>query len=221
MELISKRSCFVVFALAILCLISRYILCYTCGYYQESFSPISLQELLAFLGLVLIFVTFVIWIVSLVRKRQQHLATTLLVSLFVLGGLKYVIPWPHDLIIYGLRAGMMQNYGLNEMRRFARDFDKLPKIPNNDVNGHMKLYWNRLKNDDLPKTGLKQKYPFLANCEAVVEWDDNVVHVEWGGFENHWGFSVSVDGKRIDRPHLEPRNRIDRVSDDVFFTSDY
>ena len=50
------------------------------------------------------------------------------------------------------------------------DFDKLPKIPINDVDGNTKFYWNRLKNDDLPKTRLKEKYKFLAQCEDVVEW---------------------------------------------------
>jgi hypothetical protein len=48
-----------------------------------------------------------------------------------------------------------------------------------------------------------------------------MVHVDWGGFENHWGFSVALDGKRIDPEHLEPSNKIIRASDDIFFISDY
>lgn len=199
---------------------SRYALCYWCGYYQKSFAPIGLQELLAFFGLVLIFASFVTWIVSLIKKQQQVWTTALLAGLFVLWGLKYILPWPHDLILYGLRDGMLRNHKLDDIRHFARDFDQLPHIPMNDVDGQMKLYWNRRMDDDLSKTKLKDKYPFLANCEAVVE-SDKKVHVDWGGFENHWGFSVAVDGKRIAPPHLERSNRTIRASDDIYFTSEY
>lgn len=138
----------------------------------------------------------------------------------VLIGINHVLPSPHDSIVHGLKDGMLQNYGSDQIRSFARDFDKLPMIPKNDLNGTMKLYWNRLKDDDLPKTGLKEKYKFLAECEAVVEWT-NIVCVEYGGFENHWGFSIAVDDKRIDPPHLDSRNKIIRASDDIYFMSDY
>jgi hypothetical protein len=106
------------------------------------------------------------------------------------------------------------------MRRFARDFDQLPDIPINDVDGHTKFYWNRMVNDNLPKTGLKEKYLFLANCEDVVE-SDNIVNVDWGGFENHWGFSIGIKGKKIDLHNINSRARIVRVADDIVFYSDY
>jgi hypothetical protein len=219
MKLTSKRASLIIFVLAVVCLISRYALCYWCGYYQKSFAPIGLQELLAFFGLVLIFTSFVTWIVSLIKKQQQVWTTALLAGLFALWGLKYILPWPHDLILHGLRDGMVRNYGLDDIRHFARDFDQLSDIPINDLDGHTKFYWNRFPGD-LAKTGLKEKYLFLANCEAVVE-SDNKVHVDWGGFENHWGFSVAVDGKKIDSKYFVPNARIIRVSDDIVFTSDY
>ena len=140
----------------------------------------------------------------------------MLAGLFALWGLKCVLPWPHDLILPAMRDGMLRNYGLDGIRHFAHDFDQLPNIPEHNLPGlTQKFYWNA----DLAKTGLKEKYPFLARCEAIVD-ADNKVHVDWGGFENHWGFSVSVNGKRID-PYLEPSNKIIRVSDDIYFKSDY
>lgn len=221
MKLISKRASLIIFVLAVVCLMSRYTLCYWCGYYQKSFAPIFLQEFLAFFGLVLIFISFVTWIVSLIQKQQRVWTTALLAGLFALWGLKYILPWPHDLILYGLRDGMLRNYKLDDMRHFAHDFDKLPILSKNSIPGLAdKLYWNRLKDDDLPKTGLKEKYKFLSECEDVVEWT-NIVCVEYGGFENHWMFSIAVDGKRIDPPHLDSRNTIIRVSDDIYFQSDY
>lgn len=115
---------------------------------------------------------------------------------------------------------MLKNYSPDEIRSFARDFDKLPKIPGNDVTEDMKLYWNRRGEIDLSKTGLKEKYKFLANCECVVEWT-NIVCVEYGGFENHWGFTVAIDGKRIEPSHLNSNSRIIRASNDIYFFSDY
>jgi hypothetical protein len=109
---------------------------------------------------------------------------------------------------------MLGNYNLDDMRHFARDFNQLPRRPNAPAS--KKSYYN----DDLAKTGLKEKYPFLAWCEFIVETND-VVHVYWGGFENHWGFAVAVNGKRIDPQNLAPSAKIIRVSDDVFFNSDY
>jgi len=199
---------------------TRYALCYWCGYDQRSWSPIGFQGLLALFGFMLLPVLLIVWIVSLFQKQQRLWTTGMLVGLLALMGLKYILPWPHDLILYGMRDGMLRHYNLDYMRRFARDFDQLPNIPENNLDGKTKFYWNRGKNSDLDRTGLKEKYPFLANCEDVVE-RDNRVSVDWGGFENHWGFTVAAKGNKIDPQYLEPNNKIIRVSDDIFLKSDY
>ena len=218
MKLFSKRTSFVILILAVVCLISRYVLCYWCGYYQKSFAPIGLQELLAFFGLVLIFASFVTWIVSLIQRQQRIWTTTLLAALFVLWGLKYILPWPHDLILYGLRDGMLRNYGLANMRQFARDIHETP-TPTNLPPVFGKIFMHQEDLNPL-KMHMGGKYPFVAQCEAVGEFND-IVQIDWGGFENHWGVSIAVDGKRIDPQHLEPGHRIIRASDDIYFTSDY
>jgi hypothetical protein len=214
MKLSSKRVSLTVLVLAVVCLITRYVLCYWCGYYQKSFTPIGYQELLALLGLALFPVLLITWIFSLLQRKHRLWTTAMLAGLLAL------MPWPHDLILYGMRDGMLRNYKLDDIRHFARDFDQLPDIPINDVDEHTKFYWNWKVNDDLAKTGLKEKYPFLTWCEFITETDD-VVYVYWGGFENHWGFAVDVNGKRIDPQILAPSAKIIRVSDDVFFQSDY
>jgi hypothetical protein len=215
MTLISKRAFLIVLVPAVVCLMARYALCYWCGYDQRSWAPIFFQELLALFGFILTLIALVAWIVSYINGQQFAWTTALLTSLFAM----YFLPSPHDLILYGLRTGMLRNYGLDSMRQFARDFDKLPYIPQNNLDGRTKFYWAR-PNEDLDKTQLKDKYPFLVNCESVVEWD-NRVSADWGGFENHWQIFVATDGKRIDPEHLEPRNRIIRVGDDIYFMSDY
>lgn len=215
MKLSSKRVSLTVLVLAVVCLITRYVLCYWGGYYQKPFTPFYYQELLALAGLTLFPVLLITWIFSLLQKKNRLWTTAMLAGLLTLMGLKYIMPWPHDLILYGMRDGMLRNYKLDDMRHFARDFDQLPRLPNG-LPGPTKFYWNK----DLAKTGLKEKYPFLAWCEAITETDD-VVYVSWGGFENHWGFSVAVNGKRIEPQILAPSAKIIRVSDDVFFNSDY
>lgn len=217
----SRQASFIVFVLAIVCLMPQYNLYYSCGYHQKSINSILRQELLALLGLAFSFLfLFIIWIGSLFRRKHRFWTTAMLIGLLAFMELKSKLPKPHDWILHGMRDGMLRNYGLDDMRHFARDFNQLPDIPENDVDGHTKFYWNRLVNDDLAKTGLKEKYLFLANCEDVIE-RDGIVHVDWGGFENHWGFFVAVDGKKIDTQHWDPDARIIRVSNDVVFFSDY
>ena len=215
MKLISRRASLMVLVLAVGFLITRHALCYWCGYYQKSFTPIFYQELLALLGFILFLILLIICIVSLIQKKQRLWTTAMLVGLLAFMGLKYMVPWPHDLILYGMRDGMMRNYNLDDIRHFARDFDRLPRLPNT-LESFKLYYWNQ----DLEKTGLKEKYPFLAKCEAVVE-RDNRVEVSWGGFENHWGFAVAANDRRIDPQGLGSMNKIIRVSDDIFFQSDY
>lgn len=215
MKLISKRASLIILVLAVVCLVPRYFLCYWCGYYQKSFASIFWQELLALFGLILILAALITWTVSLLQKKQRLLTSA------VLAGLLSLFPWPHNLILYGMRDGMLRNYALEDMRHFARDFDQLPNVVTNGVNGrYTKFCWNRMVDDDLAKTGLKEKYPFLHWCEAVRERDD-MVDVFWGGFDNHWGFTVAVNGKKIGSKHFMPNVRIIRESDDIVFTSDY
>jgi hypothetical protein len=171
--------------------------------------------LLALFGLIFYPVLLITWIFSLLQRKHRLWTTAMLAVLLTLLGLKYIMPWPHDLILYGMRDGMFRNYNLEDMRHFARDFDQLPRLPHT-----LKTFKLSYRNSDLAKTGLKEKYPFLAWCEGIFERDD-VVYVFWGGFENHWGFSVAVNGKRIDTQNLAPSAKIIRVSDDVFFNSDY
>jgi hypothetical protein len=215
MKPISKRASLLVLVLAIVCRMARYALCYWCGYYQKSWAPIGWQEILALLGFVFFLVLLILWLVSLFQRKQRAWTTAMLAGLLVLMAIKYVMPSPHDLILKGMNDGMLRNYKIDDMRRFAHDFDQLPRLPDT-LEIYKQFYWN----EDLNKTNLKEKYPFLATCEACMKWD-NRVHVDWGGFENHWGFTVAVDGKRIDPQHLEPDNKIIRVSDDIFFQSDY
>jgi hypothetical protein len=209
MKFSSKRVSLIILVLAVICLLTRYVLCYWCGYYQKSFAPIGF---LTFFEFILFPILLIVWIVSLFQRQHRLWTTMMLGGILVFVGLKHILPWPDNLILYGMRDGMVRNYKLDGIRYFARDFDQLPRLPN--TLGVFKLfYWNR----DLANTGLKEKYSFLARCECISE-ADNEVSVVWS---RYWRLIVAVDGKkRIDPQHLETSVKIIRVSDDVVFASD-
>jgi hypothetical protein len=182
MKLISKRASLIVLVLAAICLMTRYVLCYWCGYYQKSFAPIFWQELFALLGFILFLILSIVWIISLLQRKHRLWITTMLAGLLAFMGLKFILPQPHDLILYEMRDGMLRNYELDDMRHFARDIDELT-LPSTILAGTRIFMHQDL---DSVKTRLNEKYPFLAQCESIAE-TDGVVNVDWGGFENHWG----------------------------------
>jgi hypothetical protein len=207
--------------LAVFCLWPNYSLYYSVGYNQGSTHPMLKKMLFELLAYFFIFpCLLIIWIMGLVRAKHRRWRTILLGSLLIMFVVHYFLPSAHDRILLGFRDGMLHNYGPEEMRSFARDFDKLPKNPGNDIDGTVKIYRNRIKDDDLAKTGLKERYKFLANYGEVEQWT-NIVYVEYGGFDNHWGFLVSTDGKKIDPSDLYSEGKKIRASDDIYFQSEY
>jgi hypothetical protein len=123
--------------------------------------------------------------------------------------------------MYGMRDRMMRDYSLDDLRHLARDVDRIPRSP--DLPGSTTKGWMR---DELGETGLKKKYSFLMwpkdpdiQGPSYIAETDGVVDVRWGGaLIGHWGFSVAVNGKRIE---LDPGTKISRVSDDIFFVFEY
>ena len=145
--------------LAIFCLWPDYNLYYSVGYNQESINPLLNKDLWELSAYFLIFPCLLaFWILGAARRKHRRWRSILVGSLLLMFVGHYFLPGAHDRILLGFRDGMLHNYGPEEMRSFARDFDKLPKIPENDADGNTKFYWNRRKDDDLSKTGLKEKY---------------------------------------------------------------
>jgi|GEM_PF-6859894 len=92
MKLSSKRVSLTVLVLAVVCLITRYVLCYWCGYYQKSFTPIGYQVLLALFGLIFYPVLLITWIFSMLQRKHRLWTTAMLAGLLTLWGLKYIMP---------------------------------------------------------------------------------------------------------------------------------
>jgi hypothetical protein len=115
-----------------------------------------------------------------------------------------------------MRDRILRDYGLDTLRHFARDFDRLPAVPKNNFFPG-KVY----QNEDLANTGLKDKYPFIAwiksngheGPEGINE-EDGVVRIIWGG-RPYWGFSVAINGAKIN-PSTGSNEKKIRVSDDIY-----
>src|SRR5580693_8864817 len=97
------RLSLIIFALAVTCLFTRYILCYLCGYYQTSFSLMGWNYLLAMSGMFLLLVLLIVWIASLFCREECLWTTVIFLALLLIAMLKFVIPWPHDVLLYGLK----------------------------------------------------------------------------------------------------------------------
>ncbi len=114
----------------------------------------------------------------------------------------------------------MKDVGLGNLRRFARDIDKLPRVVGDNSQKTAKGYYS----EDLAKIGLTEKYPFLTWLKAGSKYEgpshiyeeNDVVDVRWGGtLSGYWGFSVAVDGRKIVSSNKS--DQILRVSDDIYF----
>ena len=213
-----KLMSITVLTLAVICLALRYVLNYCFGFYG-SYEPFDYAILLYLAGDILLLALSITWIVSLAQKKNRLWTSGMLAGLLVLNGVEYAIPSPSDLIIYGLRDRTIRDFSLNTLRQFAHDFDELPRLLTASP-GPAKTYMN----EDLPKTDLIEKYYFLTWLKgpggfkgpSYVAETDGVVDVRWGGvLGGHYGFSVSIDGKRISP--IKSNAQILRVSDDIFF----
>jgi len=221
-----KLTSLIALVLPIIFLMTEYVLNYWYGYYEESLSPISRSMMLELTEFILLLVLLlpallIAWIISLFRKKHRLWTTAMLAGLLALIGFQLIVLHPSKLIIYGMRNRMMRDYSLDDLRRFARDIDQLPRPPN-DHYGSTKGFTM----EDLDKTELKVKYPFLSwgkgpgfEGPSFITESDGLVNVRWGGaLAGHWGFSVVVNGGKANPSLLDAK--ILRVSDDIFFITE-
>jgi hypothetical protein len=218
-----KKISLITLVSAVICLTMEYALDYYFGYYQNSISPIVWSMNLTLVEFsILPLVLLITWIASMILRKHRFWTTAMLIGLLTLIGLQLTImPPSHHLIVYSMKNRMMRDYSLDDLRHFARDFDQLPRLPDNEP-GPTKAF----RGWDLDKTGLKVKYPFLSWVKGpgfegpsfIIE-RDGVVNARWGSaLAGHWGFSVAVNGARANPSSSDVK--ILRVSDDIFFIAD-
>jgi hypothetical protein len=213
-----KRTSLITLILSVICLMMTYVLDYWFGYYQTLLPlawSMTLELVVLFIPLPVVLIT---WIVSMILRKDRLWMTATLIGLLVLVGLKFgfILPPPHHLIVYGMKNRMVRDYSLDDLRRLAHDVDLLPRSPN-EFPGPTKGFMG----EDLDKTGLKGKYPFLSWGGGVshISERDGLVNVRWGGEPaGYWGFSVAVNGGKANPSSLDAK--ILRVSDDIFFIAE-
>lgn len=207
---------------AVLCLLGEYALNFSVGFYEQSLHPTFWAMILFLIEyFVLLPLLLIIWVICLIKKHHRLWTTTMLAGLLALWCIARVLPPPPAFIMYGMRDRVMRDYSLDDLRHLARDFDRLPPI-SSSISGSTKGYMR----GDLANTGLSKKYSFLdwpKNREvqgpSYIAETDGIVDVRWGGaLVGHWGFSVAVNGRRING---QPDSKISRASEDILFVFDY
>jgi len=115
---------------------------------------------------------------------------------------------------------MIRDYGIDDLRHFARDTSQVLQDEYLDHGDAMFFSADKLA----AYSKLKQKYAFLnwtgdGSHGPSVYNRDGAVSIDWGGPFGHWGFSVAVDGGKND-PAPDPEFFVIRVSDDIYFYMD-
>jgi hypothetical protein len=208
-----------ILAAVVLFQIARYILDYYLGYSEKSYTPIFIESFLFALNFLLLLVFTIIWLASIVKGKNNTWTSTtwVLLLILVLPEPLHLIPPPADMIIYGMRERLLRDYNEETLRSLARDFNRLPVLPDNPTS--RKIYLNR----NLAQTDLPSKYSFLgwisrpgSSGPAYISERNDIVDVRWGGpLTGHWGFSVAVYGAKIDPPTGSSTKSI-RISDDIY-----
>jgi hypothetical protein len=218
MKSVSKRTPVIILAVSIFCIVIRYVTNYYYGFLEMPYTLFSVSIILSIVGIVMYIVVLITWLVSIVQKSNCLWTTTIMIGMLFLGVATNLITQPSDLILYGMRARLSEDYTLDTLRHFARDFDQLPDLKYNPVTP-AKTYMNR----DLVNTTLGSKYKFLNWMESpagykgpsFVSEENGVVNVEWGGaLSDVWGFKVAVNGNPI-VPDAGDLCSL-RMSDDVY-----
>ena len=173
----SKRISEVCLAVLVLCLISRYVFCYLSGY-TGYFGSLALLWLIAWSLQFLSFV-FLLWgLMRSIKLGKNKTKMLVLITLFccVIGS-NMLAPAPEMLIMRGLREGLLRHESLDEIRRFAQDFDRTSLLSSDENYLSNKTYLY----EDLIKAGFVGKYPFLKRLShpTVIE-ESNVVYVSGG-----------------------------------------
>jgi len=187
------------------------MLSYWIGYYEGSYSPLAYRDvLMPFVGIIASILIAMVWFLSLIWKKHRLWTTGMIIGFIVLIGLERLAPYPRDMIAYGLRDRLTHDQSLDELRRFARELEKMPPSGNN----------KSFTKEDLANTDLRKTYPFLSWSEgASAQETDGVAEVRWGGFIGHWGFNVAINGAKLDLPS-SPNSKALRISNDIFVISE-
>ncbi|HXB58404.1 MAG TPA: hypothetical protein VNU95_02510 [Candidatus Acidoferrales bacterium] len=199
--------------------IARYVLDYYLGHSEKSYTPIFIESFLFVLNFLLLLVFTIVWLVTIVKGKNNPriTATWVLLLILILPEPLHLISPPADMIIYGMRERLLRDYNEETLRNLAHDFNRLPVLPDNPTG--RKIYLNR----NLAQTDLPSKYSFLewisrpgSSGPAYISERNDVVDVRWGGsLTGHWGFSVAVNGVKIDPPTGASIKSI-RISNDIY-----
>jgi ABC-type transport system involved in multi-copper enzyme maturation permease subunit len=207
----AAKSYTLVLVIAVICVIMEAFVSYSYGYYGSPESYVFFLVLIRS-GWMLLFIVLIVALIRATFQRKKRLLT--LVSMLALITLNLVsnkLVRPNALILRGMQKRILQDHDLSELRKFAREFDRLPHIATSDVTASSKTYTK----GNLTESGLVAKYPFLSSLGAPTAIEDgNVVCVVAG--RPRKGVFITIDGRPIDSEKFS-NDEVFRPSIDIIF----
>jgi len=216
--------------IAIFCLVLQIILsgiyCATFFWlgYSETLAAIYATNPLWFLGcgMILFFVLLAQMIRSLMRTRYRLWMKTAIIGFFAFFLIPLGLRPAHGLLLaWGIKHRIMQDYSLDDLRRFARDINDALQDKDYDHGYYCyKGSFMFLPIEQQPVYDqFRQKYPFLkwngdGSPGPSVYHHGDALSVYWAGRYVEWGFSVGLDGG----DNVPPDGvYYVRASDDIYF----
>jgi hypothetical protein len=221
MKVVTRRSFVIIFATSVICFLLRYAGNYIYGYSGMQEWPFAILVVCFLVEYLMFPLMLLAWLIALVRKVERSWASRVMAIFLAWGVLTWFLPAPWKLLLFGLRDRMVRDFGVEKLRGFAHDFDQLPTRETDVVT--LTSVSRKLERQDLPQTGLPQKYSFLAwmkvsrneSGPSYVDERNGIVEVRWGGPLGHWGFSVSIGGTKI-APSQYTAQML-KIGDDIYF----
>lgn len=159
-----EKFCLTALLIAIVCTVIAIILGYRYGYCGSPRSLVFFWITLRFIRILVILALVVGFATSLIRKQGRFVSFISIAIFLALSLTTNRFATMEGLILRGMRSRLLMEYRVDEFRRFAREFDQLPYVPNSGVPGSGKTYTNQ----DMARAGLLTKYPFISYLGSVT-----------------------------------------------------
>jgi hypothetical protein len=200
-----------VFVITAICVLAQPALSYCFGYYGSPASPLFFFVILRLCRLALFAALVVALITAVIQKQKCLLAAGAMIAFIAINLLANMLFGPSAIILRGMQNRIGQDHNFDELRRFAREFDKLPQLSNSNFASPSKTYTYQ----DLIKAGVVGKYPFLSCLGTPITIEkSNVVCILSG--RPLKGVYVTVDGTEINSADYSNAETF-RASDDIVF----
>ena len=191
---------------------------YWIGYLETSRAFAERDPLIGLLcASALFLVLLVLLLISLIRKKERIWILFVILLYWPIFFLAFKFPSFSDPgEVYGLRDRILKEYNLDDLRHFAHDYTQTA-VGLSVIDGSVDIRFTPEQTAAFDK--LKEKYPFLnwGISKPSIFQKNGTTNLDWQGpLNGHWGFSVTLNGRKNNPPN-DPEFTILPASNDIYF----